>query len=577
MKKDYAAIALQYAQDVVAGIIPACKWTRLACQRQLNDLARAAIGWIYEFNPELDDLADPENPKKYRPGSRICGFIELMPHVKGDWAGRRERIRLEPWQIFILCVAFGWVNRETKKRRFTMLDLFVPRKNAKSTKAAGIGNFMLAADGEFGAEIYSGATSEDQAREVFRPAFLMARASPEYCSRYGVYVPSALNPSNMSVMDTNSKFEPIIGDPGDGASPSCAIVDEYHEHKTSNLYDTMRTGMGARSQPMMVMITTSGDNVGGPCYLHQQELQKILEGVIENEQRFGIIYGIDETDDWTTVEALIKANPNYGVSINAEFLRAQQLEAIADAQKQNTFKTKHLNVWVGAASPWLNLEKLQALGDPTLCLEGFKGEVCDHGLDLASKEDIASDVMLFRREIEGLSHYYAFSKNYVPEEAVKDPKKKVYQGWVANGHITQTAGNMININQIGEDVEATAENHVIHEIAIDEWGAAAIAPDLQEKGFTVVSVPMNVKHLSEPMKNIRALVNGGRFHHDGNPAYVWMLSNVECFEDRNENIFPRKGGPAKKIDAAIATIVAMSRCYVADSTSVYEERGVLAL
>jgi phage terminase large subunit-like protein len=359
MAKDYAAIATQYAEDVVNSRIPACKWVRLACQRHLKDLVRASDGWVYQFNPELVDI---KTTKAYRPATRVCLFAELMHHTKGDWAARGERIRLEPWQVFILCSIFGWIDSRTGKRRFRSADVFVPRKNGKSILAAVIGLFMLAVDQEHGAEVYSGATSLKQAMEVFKPALQMARQAPEFRARFGV-VP---NSSNLAVTETNSKFEPVIGKPGDGASPSCAIVDEYHEHDSAELYDTMATGMGARSQPLLMVITTSGNNIGGPCYVHQVELQKVLEGVTENEQRFGIIYTIDATDDWTQLDSLIKANPNFGISINAEFLEGKLREALSDPRKQNIFKTKHLNIWVAAASPWIDVGKLQSCGDTTL-------------------------------------------------------------------------------------------------------------------------------------------------------------------------------------------------------------------
>lgn len=478
-----------------------------------------------------------------------------MPHIKGDWAARSERIRLESWQVFVLVSIFGWINAATLRRRFRVADIFVPRKNSKSTIGAVIGNYMLSVDGEFGAEVYSGATSEDQAMEVFRPARLMARATPEYQQRFGVTV----NVSNLAVIETNSKFEPVIGKPGDGASPSCAIVDEYHEHKTPELYDTMQTGMGARSQPLLLVISTSGSDISGPCYMHQVEMQKILEGTIENDQRFGIIYTVDAEDDWTSEDALIKANPNYGISVDPEFLRLQQRDAITDPRKQNTFRTKHLNVWVAAASPWVNLFNLQRAGDTTLRREDFVHEVCIAGLDLASKVDIASEIDLFRRDHDGASHYYAFSRNYVPQAAVEKPENAHYQGWVHAGHLIATPGNMISLKQIEEDIVADSERHTVAEIAMDAWGAREIAPSLQEQGFTVVDIPMQVRHLSEPMKFIAALIDDGRFHHDGNPAFVWMMSNVEVQEDRNGNIFPRKSRPSNKIDAAIALIVAMSR------------------
>lgn len=554
--KDYVAIAHQYAADVVEGRRVACKWVRLACKRQLDDLKRSGPDWPYVFNPELIDTKN----KRYFPASRICHFAELQPHIKGDWAARGQCIRLEPWQCFILACVFGWIHAETGKRRFRTVDLYVPRKNAKSTLAAVIGLYMLAVDGEYGAEVYSGATSLKQAMEVFKPALMMARRSSEFRARFGV-LPNA---SNLAVLDTNSKFEPVIGKPGDGASPSCALVDEYHEHNTSELYDTMQTGMGARSQPLNVVITTSGSNIGGPCYVHQVALQKVLEGVIIDERRFGVIFTVDKEDDWTTLDALIKANPNFGVSVDAEFLQAQLAAARNDPRKQAVYKTKHLNIWVNAASPWLNLQALQDCEDLTLHEDQFRGEPCYLGLDLASKNDIASKVKVFRRVIDDEPHYYALSRNYLPAAAIEKVENEHYQGWAETGALVKTVGNMINLNQIKDDALLDAEKHVIAEIVIDAWGSREIAPALQEEGFTVVDMPMTVRNLSEPMKLIAALVDARRFHHDGNPATVWMFSNVEVFEDRNENIFPRKASAEKKIDAAVATIIAVARAMVGE-------------
>lgn len=548
----FGDVATAYAQDVAAGKIVACKWHRLACQRHLKDLERSRNGAMpYAWNPALQDKDD----KSFRPAERICTFAQLMPHIKGDWAARGQRIKLERWQVFILASIFGWVHAETGKRRFRVADVIVPRKNAKSTLAAVIGLYMLAVDGEFGAEVYSGATSQDQAMEVFRPALLMAKATPRYCQRYGV----TPNASNLSVTENNSKFEPVIGKPGDGASPSLAIVDEYHEHKTPELFDTMQTGMGARSQPLILVITTAGSDISGPCYLHQVELQKVLEGTIENDQRFGIVFTIDDDDDWTSELALRKANPNFGVSVGEDYLLGQQRDAITDPRKQNVFKTKHLDVWVAAASPWLNLYNVQQAGDSALAPEmgGWDGAVI--GGDLASKQDIASIVVLCWKGDGDEREYYAFSRNYVPESALEKPENAHYQAWVNSGHLIATPGNMISLEQIQEDTIELAGITGAREFAKDPWGGHQMGANLQAEGLEVVDIPQQVRYLSEPMKEIEARVDGGKFHHDGNPCYVWQLSNVEVKEDRNENVFPRKARASNKIDAAIATIVAMNR------------------
>lgn len=551
--RDYAAIVDQYAADVVQGRVIACKWVRLACERHRADLERQGKpDFPFVWNPEMQDDV---RKRSYRPVQRICGFAELMPHIKGDWAAQGQLIRLEPWQVFVLGNIFGWINAETGKRRFRKADIFVPRKNAKSTLASVIGLYMLAFDGEYGAEVYSGATTRDQAHEVFGPARKMALANADYRSACGV-LPNA---SNLAVLETYSKFEPLIGKPGDGASPSCALVDEYHEHATSELYDTMWTGMGARSQPLLIVITTAGSTIGGPCHQHQGELQKILEKAVVDERRFGVIYTVDRDDDWTDPAILYKANPNLGVSIDPEKLIADQAEAVRDPRKQAIFKTKHLNVWVGAASPWINVESFERLGDPAMRPEHFQGESCWTGLDLASKNDIASKAKLFRRDVDGLAHYYLFTRHWLPQAAVLKPENEHYRGWAALGAIQQTPGNMIALRAIQEDVEADAELHLVAEVAMDAWGSREIAPNLQEGGFAVVDVPMTTRNLSEPMKLIAALIDDGRFHHDGNPATLWMFANVEVYEDRNGNIFPRKASAEKKIDAAVATIISMGR------------------
>lgn len=561
--KDYAAIAHQYAADVVEGRVPACKWVRLACERHQRDMARAAAGdadFPFVFDPELVDVV---TGRPYWPVRRICGFAELMPHIKGDWAARGERIVLDPWQVFFLASVYGWIHRVTLKRRFQKADLIVPRKNAKSTLAAVMGLYGLTLDREFGAEVYSGATSRDQAMEVFKPARLMAQSNTEFRREYGV-IPNA---SNLAVLDTNSKFEPLIGKPGDGASPSLALVDEYHEHSTSELYDTMWTGMGARSNRLIVVITTAGASIGGPCFKHQAELQKILERSVVDERRFGIIYTVDRGDDWTDPAVLFKANPGLGISIDAEKMIADQAEAVRDPRKQAVFKTKHLNIWVNAASPWINVEALQKSGDPSLREEDFRGETCWDGLDLASKQDIASKAKLFKRQIDEQDHYYLITRNWLPQAAVQKPENEHYRDWVEGGHIVQTPGNMIALRAVQESVEADAELHVVAEVAMDSWGSREIAPNLQEGGFVVVDVPMTTRNLSEPMKLIAALIDDGRFHHDDNPATLWMFANVEVYEDRNGNIFPRKASAEKKIDAAVATIIAMGRAMISSGAT----------
>ncbi len=544
--------ALEYVRGVVAKKIPACLWVRLACQRHLADLKRSRSKvYPYRFDPDRAE--------------RACRFAELFPHVKGHWAipqpGKPDatKIRLEPWQCFIRSSIYGWVEKAKPVRRFTIAYIEVPRKNAKSTLGAIDGLQFFAADGEMGAEVYSGATTEKQAWEVFRPAKQMAERSPAFLEAYGVVV----NAASLVIPGNGSRFEPIIGKPGDGASPSLAIADEYHEHPDSTQYDTMVTGMGARRQPLMLTITTAGENMEGPCYALHERVQRMLKGTEPDERVFGIIYTIDEKDDWTTEEALRKANPNFDVSVSGDFLRRQQANAIASSRDQNVFKTKHLNIWVTARAAWLNMEWWHRQADPGLRPEDFRGEPCWLGLDLASRIDLAAKVRVFRRTVDGATHFYAFGQFYVPEETVEDPRLRHYQGWVADGYLRATEGAEIEQELIKTDLLADAAMFEVRELGFDQWGATKLVQELQAEGLPVVEIPQNVKHLSEPMKGLEAALKAGRFHHDGNPCFAWQMGNVTVKPDANENIFPRKERVENKIDGAVALIMAFGRAMLA--------------
>ncbi len=294
--------ANQYARDVVRGKIVACQFVIQACQRHLDDLmAEKSKSFRYRFDKDLAE--------------RAAKFIQLLPHTKGEWAFKRMPITLEPWQLFVICCAFGWVNKGSRLRRFREVYTEIPRKNGKSAISAGVALYCFACDNEFGAEVYSGATTEKQAWEVFRPARLMCKRTPMLTEACGIEV----NASNMNRPEDGARFEPLIGNPGDGSSPHCAVVDEYHEHATDALYTTMLTGMGARRQPLMWAITTAGYNIEGPCYDKRREVIEMLNGSVPNDELFGIIYTVDEGDDWTDPQVLEKANPNIGVSVIANF------------------------------------------------------------------------------------------------------------------------------------------------------------------------------------------------------------------------------------------------------------------
>jgi phage terminase large subunit-like protein len=562
----HAEIARDYAERVASGSELACKWVRLASKRFLDDLERAkSDSFPYRFDA--------------REAGKACRFIEELPHVRGSWArapiGGTDRITLGPWQVFIVANIFGWIDKRTGLRRFREVLIIVPRKNGKSTLAAGIGLYMLCMDGEYAAEVYSGATTERQAMEVFRSAWQMVRKTPGLAQYFGVKAAV----KSLYIEDDGSRFQPLVGDPGDGSSPSCSLIDEYHEHPTSSLVDTMQTGMGARDQPLLFIISTAGSSVEGPCHTLQREMELLLEGRIENDRRFGILFTIDKEDDWKSESALRKANPNFGVSVSESFLKEAQSGAIQSSHKQNVFKTKHLDVWVNAATGWMNMAAWDACGDPTLNLDSFQKQICYEGVDLAAKTDLASRCKVFTRSQNGALHYYAFGRHYVPLDRAQDGEHEHYERWIADGALVGVPGPEIQLGLIQEEIE---KEHGLYDrrcVAFDPWSALQMQQELARKlgDDAVISIPQTTQYLSESMKEVEAAVLSRRFHHNGDPVLTWAIGCVIARADFNDNIFPRKekNGIAK-IDPASALFNAMNRAIVNKTkVSIYAQRGLL--
>jgi phage terminase large subunit-like protein len=554
--RDYIALANQYVDDVLSGRVLACKWVRLACQRHRDDLKRE---WQYRFDPAK--------------GARVCKFVEQFQHTKGEWASKRENLILQPWQCFILSTLFGWVRADNGKRRFRKAMIVVPRKGGKSILSAATGLYMLAADGEAGSEVYCGATSEKQAWEVFRPAKLMAQQNPAFLKHFGVQV----NASNINVLKNASRFEPLIGKPGDGASPHLAILDEYHEHQTPDAHDTMLTGMGARSQPMVFVITTAGDNLAGPCYDDLLTLRKVLEGTLVNEEWFGVEYTIDDGVDWMSEDALRMANPNFDVSVSGDFLRSRQKEAIDNSRNQGVFKTKHLNLWVSARSAYFNMQKWSDCADTSLNIEDFEGRDCYISLDLASKVDITAKILLFPMDS---GKFAVFGTYYLPEGTIERTTNTHYAGWVADGRLVPTPGDMIDMDRIESDILADCKRFNVREVVYDPFQATMLVSHLQNEGVLCVEYRNVVAMMSDPMKQLDGLIMSRKITHDGDPALMWMMSNVVARVDNKENVMPNKERSESKIDAAVALIMAIGRAGAPEASggpSVYEERGLLVL
>ena len=547
--RDYCGIARQYAADVLGGKIPACKWVKLAADRQLADLktyAGSRSPYVFDENE----------------ANRVCKFIELLTHTKGELAG--TRIHLEPWQVFILTTVFGWLRRADGGRRYRRAYVEVSRGNGKSTLCSGIGLYCLLADREGGAEVYSFATTRDQAKIVFGDAKVMAERNAALRQKFGLQVLA----NALYVPQTNSTFQAksAEGSTLDGLNTHLAIIDELHAHKTRAVYDVVETSTGKRKNSLMFVITTAGFDTSGICYEVRTMVTKVLEKSVVDETQFGIIYGLDEGDDWTTVEALEKANPNWGISVRPEIITSLVKKAIALPSAVNNFKTKHLNIWCSASSAWMDMQAWEA-GEINVDRSDFEGQPCYIGLDVGAKNDVTAKVLLFP---VGKS-FVVFADFYLPEAAVEKSTNSQYRGWVEEGWITQSGGAMTDLARIEEDIRDDLSRFDVKGIAYDPWNALQLATNLGNDGAPMVEYRNTVQNFSDPMKSLEALVQDKRVNHDGNPVLRWMMGNVVAKLDAKDNIFPRKERYENKIDGVVALIMALGISNTSEEANPFDD------
>lgn len=586
----FAARAERYARAVVAGEIVAGKWVKASCQRQLDDLERSATdpAWPYEFDPEAC--------------GRVCHFLQCLPHIKGKWAraviheGRavKPKILLEDWQVFAYGVPFGWVHRETRLRRFRWIYDEVARKNAKSTPCAGLALYLVGADREPGAEVYSLATKEKQARIVWDMARRMVLNDPEF--RRPPPMGLGIGTTRRAIFQDHSasSYEPLgrDSDTQDGLNTHAFVADELHAWKDRGLWDVIASSMGAREQPLGIAITTAGYNSAGICYEQREYLCKVLNATllrhggmgyrvtgqaIEDDTYFGLIYTLDAgyadgrpDDDWADEEVWIKANPNLGVSVSIDELRAQARKAINSPQSRPEFRTKRCNQWLSSHSAWMDMAKWQACGDSELKQESFAGERCWIGLDAAFKTDIFAKVRLFERG----GHYYVFGQYWLPETQLSPTENPHLLGWVEDGWIVRSPGPVIDIELVRESLDQDREKHQVVEVPYDPAQLTQFAGEQLEDGFPMVEMRPTVLNFNEPMKKILELVLQGRLHHNGDPVLAWMVSNVVCHMNAKGEIYPRKpeGEELKrKIDGVIALILALGRAIANTSPTMPED------
>lgn len=540
-----------YALDVKSGKIMAGVLVCLAVDRYLDDLENGMNRGLY-FNQNA--------------AARACRFFpKFLRHSKGKWAGKK--FELDDWQLFIIWNLFGWFNADGS-RRFRYAYIEVARKNGKSTLASGLGLYMMIADGEAGAEIYVGATKKPQAYITFNEAKNMVLKSPELKGVLTAYQ------HNIHSVELAAKFEPLASDSDkqDGLNPHCAIIDEYHAHKNDSLYNVLESGMGAREKPLMFVITTAGFNKLGPSFRMRGVCEKILNGVLQQDDMFAMIFSMDKDDDWENPDLWIKSNPSINtIDTTRSFLESRYQAVRNDPSKLVDFLTKNLNVWTDASEVWIEDKRWLACDRERLVWEKLKGRTAYGALDLSSVDDITAFVLYLPGE-NGYDDVYPFF--FIPEATVKERTKRdgvPYELWVRQGLIEVTPGDTVDYDYIrrritgyyvpdgvvSHDDNCIADHVNLISVAYDKWNSSQLVNNLTADGVEMTPFGQGFVSMSTPTKEFKKKILKQEINHGGNPVLRWMASNVEINRDAAGNEKADKSKSKEKIDGIVGGIMAL--------------------
>lgn len=551
-----------YCKRVIANKTRHGKLERLAVLRYKSDLKRRDLEMKW-------DRVD-----------RAVRFIELLKHTEGELSG--QRIVLEPWQLFILTNLVGFYYKGGRFRRYNYGYIEVARKNGKSTFLAALGLYFLLMDGEGAAQVYSAATKRDQAKIVFDCAKRFVIKNSKLTKALTIHRDTLSDPKTLS------KFEPLPADAKtlDGLNPHFTIVDEYHVHKNDELYNVIKSGMGARANPQLVAITTAGFNKNLPCYSLRKVGVNILEGLAEDDSQFVEIFTIDEEDDWTDPKVWVKANPNMDVSVSKRYLEIEYNQAKNSSTQVVNFMTKNLNVWTDAAAVWINTEIWDKQKEPT---ELTKNRVCYGGLDLSTSRDLTVFSLVFpeydtssgEKQVKGFT---IKNEYFIPRYAVENRSYVdgvPYGDWARNGHINVIEGNTIDYNFIKQKMIEAAEKYNVRYIAYDRWNASQLVVDGLEIGLPLEPFGQGWGSMNAPTKEFEKLALEFDMRHGGDPVLKWALGNVVIQMSPSGDIKVVKDKSNEKVDPVVATVMAIGQSLLDEGntkeTKAYKDRGFLMI
>ncbi|PFK19545.1 terminase large subunit [Bacillus cereus] len=538
---------LDYCDDVLSGEVVACEKHKQSCKRFLRDIEReGSEDFPYVFNEEK--------------ALRFLKWMSLFKHTKGKLAGKR----IEPHsiQIFVFSNIYGWVHRNTRLRRFKKAYWQVGRKNAKSQSLACVGSYEAMAFGENMSEVYIGATKAEQSKIVWNEIKAQMNGCEDLKGKFNIAYGKIQHSKTNSFISALSKD---AGKSGDGLNVQCGIIDEYHAHTTSEIYDVLVSGSGARSNPLMMIITTAGFNLSNPCYrVEYQYVSKILDPNIdiENEEYFVMVNELDKDDEITNPEVWEKANPILcSYEEGRSFLKGELQSALDVPEKMRNYLTKNMNRWVDMKeNGYMDMQKWKDCKE-TVELSDLKGMECTVGVDLSAKIDLTSVDFEFKKD----DKYIVISHSFMPEDTLHEKRKtdKVpYDLWIQQGWITTTPGAVVDYEFIKKHIKNMEKENKfkIKEICADPWNATQFMQDMEADGYTMVEIRQGMATLSGPTKDFREQVYQKKVIHNNNPVLNWAVSNAITKQDANENIMLDKSKTTERIDPIAAVINSHVRC-----------------
>jgi phage terminase large subunit-like protein len=552
---------IDYSHDVIDGRIIACQKHKWACMRFLRDIER-------EGTDEFPFIFDEKK------AMRFLKWMTLFKHTKGVLKG--QHIRPHEIQVFVFGNIYGWVHKDTDYRRFKKGYWQVGRKNAKSQSLACVASYEAMAFGESMSEVYIGATKTEQARIVWKETEAMLAGCPELKGKYEVKYGAIHHPKSRSIIRPLSKEDKKTGD---GLNPQCGIIDEYHAHETDEIYNILDSGMIARAQPLLMIITTAGTNLNNPCYRSEyQYVSRLLNpnDPVENERYFAMVNELDKDENGNLIDDIkdekvwLKANPiaaSYPEGI--ENIRAKLKEALEKPGKMDDFLTKNMNVWINKREQaYISVDRWASCG--TEKLPDISGLDAYVGVDLSSTTDLTSvsiEIPLDDGKFVVLSH------SFIPEEKLDErikTDKMPFDQWVRQGWITATPGAVVDYTFVREYIKSIEEKYgvLVKEICYDKYNARHLMQELEADGFTTVEIPQGIRYLTEPTKNFRTKVFEKKIIHNQNPVLTWAVGNAVTRKDAQENIMLDKSKSSDRIDPLAALINAHARAMFANAESV---------